>query len=302
MRGVAGWRRHLPGTARGLPVCVPPRSKGPGIWRSSKATTRRRRCSMTRPWHSSARSAIRRVSPARSPTWELWQIDRATTAARRHCSRRLSRWLGSEETRCKSPGPWATWLQCGTARANTRGAALYREALALFEGLGDRKGVATALDNLGLVALRQGEYERAAVWLEKSLALARELGDRHGIVVSLISLADVAERQGAHGRSTVLLREGLQLARDIGAGDEVAESLEGLAWVAIGQGHPPVQRAWAVPPRHGGWRSACPWRVRRVAIMTGRCRACGQPWVRRRSPLRGPKGGHCRWSKPRRWR
>jgi hypothetical protein len=72
----------------------------------------------------------------------------------------------------------------------------------------------------------------------ESLALRRELGDQQGIAVSLNNLGLVAEKQGEYARAVALLRESLQLSSDIGARDMAAEGLEGLAWSVVAQGQP----------------------------------------------------------------
>lgn len=95
-----------------------------------------------------------------------------------------------------------------------------------------------ALDNLGLVAFRKGEHERAAALHVESLTIARDLGDRHAVVISLTNLGGVAEAREDYGRAAALYEEGILLGREIGAQDEIAEILERLARVAATRGQP----------------------------------------------------------------
>ena len=62
---------------------------------------------------------------------------------------------------------------------------------------GDRAAQATALADLGLLALDQGNIPRAVAYLDEALALARALGDqaREGDVLGIFGLAAVAARQ-----------------------------------------------------------------------------------------------------------
>jgi tetratricopeptide (TPR) repeat protein len=120
----------------------------------------------------------------------------------------------------------------------TRAAALHEEALALLRALGDTRGIAASLDNLGLVAQAQGDYTRAATLHEEALALLRALGDTRDIAASLANLGAVAGRQGDHGRAADLLEQSLLLSRDVSARDLVGTSLESLAWVAVARGRP----------------------------------------------------------------
>lgn len=80
------------------------------------------------------------------------------------------------------------FFQVDDVRAATR----YEEALALFRGLGDRRGVAAALDNLGNVAQERAEPARAAALLGESLALFDEIGDPTGVANTLEALATTA--------------------------------------------------------------------------------------------------------------
>lgn len=54
----------------------------------------------------------------------------------------------------------------------------WHEAKALFEGLGDRRGVAYSYGNLGLLGDAAGDYPRAVARYEAVLALFRQLEDQ----------------------------------------------------------------------------------------------------------------------------
>jgi len=113
---------------------------------------------------------------------------------------------------------------------------MYQESLALNQGLANTTGVATALVNLGLVALQQRDYERATTLLEKVLALERSLKDKRGIALTLINLGDVARYQADYSRARSSFVESLQLFRELGDREGIASALEGLAGVAVAQG------------------------------------------------------------------
>ena len=69
-------------------------------------------------------------------------------------------------------------------------------ALALARALGDRPGIATALEHLGNVEHIQGNYQKAGELHAESLAIEREAGDRGGIATALNNLGIVERRQG----------------------------------------------------------------------------------------------------------
>ena len=111
--------------------------------------------------------------------------------------------------------------------------ALGEESLAIRRQLGDRKGIAASLNNLGLVACDQGDYPAARALYEESLAIKRELGDRVGIANSLNNLGNVAYDQAELAFARALYEESLAIARELGDREGVARVLGNLGNVAI---------------------------------------------------------------------
>lgn len=79
-----------------------------------------------------------------------------------------------------------------------RGSARYlEEARELWEGLGDRKGIAEVLGHLGWIEAQLGNLRRAADLSQRALALYRELEDARGRAVAWNNLAWVAQYGGS---------------------------------------------------------------------------------------------------------
>ena len=61
--------------------------------------------------------------------------------------------------------------------------------------IGDRSRIALVLNNLGSVAISQGDYAAARACQEESLTIRRQIGDRKGIAQSLgnlgVALTDI---------------------------------------------------------------------------------------------------------------
>ena len=92
---------------------------------------------------------------------------------------------------------------------------LFREALAVYEGLGDEGGVARALDRLAMCLVVGGEMDRARPLFEQSLGLFRRLGDSHGVALGLYGLAATRPAGGlAAARSYA--DESLDILRAVG--------------------------------------------------------------------------------------
>jgi tetratricopeptide (TPR) repeat protein len=93
-------------------------------------------------------------------------------------------------------------------------AALYREALPLFEELEDKWQTAFTLSGLGNVELARGDAEQAMAFLTESLLLWHEVGDKAAMAGCLEGLAKaaVSSDQAAHAASLLGAAEALRQA------------------------------------------------------------------------------------------
>ena len=74
--------------------------------------------------------------------------------------------------------------------------ALIQRCRAMFEGLGNRRGVADCLWILGIAARLGGDLDKSRTLAEESLRIHREIGDRFGATVALYALGRTAMEQG----------------------------------------------------------------------------------------------------------
>jgi predicted ATPase len=121
---------------------------------------------------------------------------------------------------------------------STRANSLYQEALALFRELGDRVNVARILNNLGAAAHDRGDSAQAQAFYEESLALRKVLGDKMGIAKSLFNLGEEAQSQGKSVEAIGRYVESLAMRAELGDKEGIAYCLEGLADVAGARGQP----------------------------------------------------------------
>lgn len=68
----------------------------------------------------------------------------------------------------------------------------YEECLNLFRELGDKDGLAACLHNFGNITGGLGNYEQAKKYMEESLAIRKDLGDKRGTASCLMSLGQIA--------------------------------------------------------------------------------------------------------------
>ncbi|MFL5693775.1 MAG: tetratricopeptide repeat protein, partial [Ktedonobacteraceae bacterium] len=98
--------------------------------------------------------------------------------------------------------------------------------------LGDTRGMASLLNNLGNVARQEEKLERAATLHERSLMYFRQLGDEMAIAAVLNNLAEVEWRREHREQAQALYGESLKLCQKIQYTWGIASSLVGLGDVA----------------------------------------------------------------------
>ena len=107
---------------------------------------------------------------------------------REHLERALSRRGGSRTAaaaRALNTAGQLAWRQGDYTVAEP----LFEESLAVYQEIGDKRGVAIELINLSLIASDRGDGATARSLLEESLTLQKELGDKHGVAQALNNLS-----------------------------------------------------------------------------------------------------------------
>ena len=118
-----------------------------------------------------------------------------------------------------------------------RSTALHTAALDLRRALGDQRGVALSLHNLGSAAHYAGDIERAVALFEQSLAIERELGDQRTVALTLNGLGVIARNLGDLGQARTLYEESLSILRGLEDNWGIGLLLNNLARVARDQEH-----------------------------------------------------------------
>jgi non-specific serine/threonine protein kinase len=109
---------------------------------------------------------------------------------------------------------------------------LFEESLCLRRELGDRRGIAVTLGNLGLVAREQGDASSARLLHEQGLAIFREIGNRRGVAVALGNLGNVSHDLGDRAVAQASYEEALAICRELGDRQQMAPCLLDLGIVA----------------------------------------------------------------------
>ena len=114
---------------------------------------------------------------------------------------------------------------------------LWETSLALARDGGDHVHTARVLSNLAKLADRQGERDRAAALFNESLTLARDTGDRWVLALVLLGLSEATCRAGDYDLAEELGEECLRVALEVGHRAHTMACLVILAEIAGAQGH-----------------------------------------------------------------
>ena len=113
---------------------------------------------------------------------------------------------------------------------------LDQEALGIFRQTGNRRRTGTALSHLANVIWQEGDLDGALKGYAAALANFQEVGDRLNIAAAKDNLGNVHYLKGDLKVSQDLLQEALAGFREVGSKTSVANALENLAATVSGQG------------------------------------------------------------------
>ncbi len=111
-----------------------------------------------------------------------------------------------------------------------------QEALAIHQQLGDARGAAVSMQQLGHATLDLGDLAEGQRLFEESIGAFRELGSGYAALLSTHGLALVAHELGDLPRARALLEENLRQARASGLERVEARALSLLGFIASEEG------------------------------------------------------------------
>ena len=110
------------------------------------------------------------------------------------------------------------------------------EALMLHVSLGDRRGEAASLQQLGYAVSEEGDQARAQQLLEQSIQLSRDVGAEHLALWTTRTLAWVHAKSGDLEGARGLYEDDLRRAVALGSRSLEATLLGSLAWLSVREG------------------------------------------------------------------
>jgi predicted ATPase len=117
-----------------------------------------------------------------------------------------------------------------------RAVAAYEQAAAMARSAGKEGAVGAVLHNIGVVALRIGDFTRARTYLEESLEIGRRVNQADHVALALSDLGFLALAENRLDEAEANLRESLALSRAGRYTEAVMWAVEGLASIALRRG------------------------------------------------------------------
>lgn len=113
-----------------------------------------------------------------------------------------------------------------------------REGLNRRQALGDRRSIALSLNNLGLVLQDSGDFSAALNAFNQALAIRREIGDIVGVVITLNNLGTVSQDLADYTQALKLFAEARETVREIGDRNRLALILTNIGETLYSCGQP----------------------------------------------------------------
>nr|WP_225955143.1 tetratricopeptide repeat protein [Kibdelosporangium phytohabitans] len=131
-------------------------------------------------------------------------------------------WIAGHELALDTPDRRArAWVQtnlalaCRWVRDFDRSAALYADAMAVRDEIGDSHGRAWILEGLAALAIDRGEAGQARQYAEQALTLFARLGDVEGQAASVLALSEVHRVRGEFDEALSTARRALRMCEEI---------------------------------------------------------------------------------------
>lgn len=112
----------------------------------------------------------------------------------------------------------------------------FRRSLKVSEEVGEKRLVAATIMNIGSIYLTQGNDKQALEYLERSLKSALENGDKSSMADVIINLGGIYSRQGNNDKALDSFQQGLKLKEETGDVHGMAAALSNIGTLFSTQG------------------------------------------------------------------
>ncbi|HZT42937.1 MAG TPA: tetratricopeptide repeat protein [Chthonomonadaceae bacterium] len=174
----------------------------------------------------------------------FWEMRGYLTEGREHLREHLARTDAQETTQLRAEALNGIGVLAYRQGDYIQARAYLEQALEINRAIGNQKGEAINLGNLGNVASYQGDYARAQAYYEQFLVISRERGQRAWEARILTNLGNLALHQESYETARSHYDQALTINREISNRAEEASTLGNLGEAAYYQQDYPLARAY----------------------------------------------------------
>jgi tetratricopeptide (TPR) repeat protein len=104
----------------------------------------------------------------------------------------------------------------------------FHKSLIILEELGDKKGIAGSLHNIGNIYHKQGDHPRALEYYEKARVVNQEKGNKNWLVLNLQGAGEIYIGQGNYARALEHFEKSPAIHKEIGNKNGMRASLNNI--------------------------------------------------------------------------
>src|SRR5205823_5984055 len=110
---------------------------------------------------------------------------------------------------------------------------LYLESLAMWREIGDKERIAISLNQVGTILEYEPDLPAAIRTHEEAFAIRQEIGNKGGMAASLNNLGDVLYKEGKLAEAQQKYEQAVAIKNEIGEKGRAAETLVGSAGLGL---------------------------------------------------------------------
>ena len=110
--------------------------------------------------------------------------------------------------------------------------------------LGDRAGLATTYNNIGLIHDARGDYRVALEWYMKDLAISEELGDRAGLAATYNNIGRIHDARGDYPAALDWYGKSIAISEKLGDRALLATNYDNIGGIDRARGDYPAALEW----------------------------------------------------------
>lgn len=92
----------------------------------------------------------------------------------------------------------------------------YQRSLKIYQKIGDKKGNAHVIGNIGEIYQKHSDYPKALEYFQRSLKIREEIGDKRGIAFAMSNIGNIYQVQANYFKAVEYCKKALRISENIG--------------------------------------------------------------------------------------